>query len=92
MLGTKVELHVAHKLFWLRITTSMGEQLRVVLLRGEVEWIIENCRVCDWRIIQSWEDGFRDVDVLAGGVTGVHEGLALVQLHELSIWVPVVLA
>ena len=91
MLGSKVELHVANKPLWLGHSSSMRQQLGVVLLWPNVE-VTLLLLLSQRGVVMSLQDGVRDVDILPSGLGGVHQGLALVQPHELLVRIPMMLA
>ena len=90
MLGAEVELHVTDKLLRVGDPLSVRQQLRVVLLLRDVEVVLQGL-LGHRRVIMGRQDGLRDVDVLPRGGTAVHESLALVELHEVFVGIPVVL-
>ena len=90
MLGPEVELHVADKLLGVRDSLSVGQQLRVVLLLRDVEIVLQGF-LGHRRIIMSWQDCLRNVDIFPGGGTAVHQRLALIEPHKLLVRIPVVL-
>ena len=75
----KIQLHVAHKLFRLRIAARVWHQYGVIILLGHEEWVITSWVISrEFRIIMSMQDCHRDVDILTRGRAGVHERLPLV--------------
>ena len=90
MLGPEVELHVADKLLGVRDSLGVGQQLGVVLLLRDVEIVLQGF-LRHRGVIMSGEDCLRNVDILPGGRTAVHQCLPLVKPHKLLVRIPVVL-
>ena len=90
VLGSEVQLHVPHKL--LRVGDSLGvrQELGVVLLLGDVEIVLQHF-LGHRRVIMSWEDCLRNVDIFPGRGTAVHQRLPFIESHELLVRIPVVL-
>ena len=90
VLGAEIELHVADKLLGVGDSLGVGQQLGVVLLLGDVEIVLQGF-LGHRRIIMSWQDCLRNVDVFPGRRAAVHQRLALIEPHKLLVRVPVVL-
>ena len=90
VLGAEVELHVADKLLRVGDPLGVGEELGVVLLLRDVEIVLQGF-LGHRRVIMSWEDCLRNVDIFPGSRAAVHQSLALIEPHELLVRIPVVL-
>ena len=90
VLGAEIELHVADKLLGVGDSLGVGQQLGVVLLLGDVEIVLQGF-LGHRRIIMSWQDCLRNVDIFPGRGAAVHQRLALIEPHKLLVRVPVVL-